>query len=66
MSRAKIYCEVVCGNCGRISYKSGYYRNTQTISYLKDSVRDWIWDDEMGMNLCPDCQEELKTKRVLK
>ena len=63
MARAKVYCEVTCYHCGGLAYESGYYRNPLTISKLKEGVKDWIWDDEMGGNLCPCCQKCLKTTR---
>ena len=58
--RAKIYCEVTCCNCGGLAFGSGYYKNTATISALKDNVKNWIWDDKLCGNLCPECQKELK------
>ena len=63
MARAKVYCEVTCNNCGSLACGSTYYKNASTISKLKDATKDWIWDEELGMNLCPDCQEELKGKQ---
>lgn len=60
MARAKIYCEVTCNNCGVLSCSSTYYKNASTISKLKEETKDWVWDEEFGGNLCPDCQEELK------
>lgn len=57
--KARIYCEVMCCNCGGLAYKSTYYKNTSTISELKESVKDWIWDDKLHGNLCPECQKEL-------
>lgn len=59
MGKAKIYCEVTCSHCGNLAYMSGYYNNSKTISKLKASVNDWIWDKENCGNLCPDCQKEL-------
>ena len=60
MAKAKIYCEVTCGSCGVLTCASTYYKNTSTISKLKDATKDWIWDEELNINLCPECQEELK------
>lgn len=60
MMKAKVYCDVTCGNCGSLAYGSSYYKNTSTISKLKEATKDWIWDKELYMNLCPDCQNELK------
>jgi hypothetical protein len=28
---------------------------------LKEATKDWIWDEELCMNLCPNCQKELKS-----
>lgn len=61
--RARIYCEAMCCHCGVLAYKSTYYKNTSTISQLKESVKDWIWDEELCGNLCPECQKELKRSR---
>ena len=61
--KAKIYCEVICCHCGGLAYKSKYYRNTSTISELKEATKDWIWDDELHGNLCPECQKELKRNK---
>lgn len=58
--RAKVYCEVTCGNCGVTTSSSDYYKNSALISKLKEETRDWIWDEKQCMNLCPSCQEELK------
>lgn len=63
MARAKVYCEVTCNNCGGLAYGSTYYKNASTISKLKEATKDWIWDEKLGMNLCPDCQKELKGKQ---
>lgn len=60
--RAKVYCEVTCGNCGGVAFRSGYYKNASTISKLKEYTKDWEWDEKSGMNVCPACQEELKRK----
>lgn len=62
MARAKIYCEVTCLNCGGLAYGSGYYKNASTISKLKELTKDWVYDEKLGMNLCPECQKELKKK----
>lgn len=63
--KARIYCEVTCCNCGGLAYESGYYRNASTISELKEATKDWVWDDKLGGNLCPGCQEDLKKdKRI--
>ena len=58
--RAKIYCEATCCHCGGLAYKSTYYKNASTISKLKEATKDWIWDEELCGNLCPECQKELK------
>ena len=62
MVKAKIYCEVICCHCGGLAFGSGYYRNSSTISKLKEKTKDWVWSDEYSGNLCPDCQGELKNK----
>lgn len=60
MARARIYCEVTCCRCSCLAYTSRYYKNTETISKIKESVKDWIWDENLCGNLCPECQEDLK------
>ena len=60
MAKAKIYCEVTCNNCGALACASTYYKNASTISKLKEATKDWVWDEKLSMNLCPECQEELK------
>lgn len=60
--KAKIYCEVTCCNCGGFASKSRYYKNSETIARLKESTKDWVWDENLCGNLCPDCQKELKNK----
>lgn len=60
MAKAKIYCEVTCNNCGALACSSTYYKNASTITKIEKQTKDWIWDEEFGGNLCPDCQEELK------
>lgn len=49
----------MCCHCGGLAYKSRYYKNASTISELKESVKDWIWDEKLCGNLCPECQKEL-------
>ena len=49
MSKAKIYCEVICGKCGALACNSKYYKNAFTISSLKENTKDWIWDDKLAM-----------------
>ena len=61
--KARIYCEVTCCNCGGLAYKSTYYKNTTTISELKEATKDWVWDDKLYGNLCPECQKELKRNK---
>ena len=58
--KARIYCEVTCCICGGLAYKSTYYKNSSTISELKEATKDWIWDDKLHGNLCPECQKELE------
>lgn len=60
MKKAKIYCEVTCNRCGALAMGSSYYRNASTISKLKNYTKDWVYDDDFGGNLCPDCQNENK------
>ncbi len=66
MARAKIYCEIICNNCGALLKGSGYYNNSSIISRLKENAKEsnWIWSEEFCGNLCPDCQEEMKNKSV--
>lgn len=40
---------------------SGYYKNSSTISKLKNDTKDWIWDEEWG-DLCPDCKNKIREK----
>lgn len=58
--KARIYCEVTCCYCGGLAFGSGYYKNKATIGALKENTKDWIWDNELYGNLCPECQKELK------
>ena len=64
MARAEIFCEVTCGNCGSLSMGSTSYKNASTISRLKRLTKDWIWSNELAINLCPACQKELKENGV--
>lgn len=65
MSKAKIYCEVICGKCGALACNSKYYKNAFTISSLKENTKDWIWDDKLAMNVCPDCKNKRNKKSSL-
>lgn len=60
MAQAKIFCEVTCNRCGALSAASAYYKNTSTISKLKQYTNDWIYDEDFGGNLCPSCQSDLR------
>ena len=57
--KAKIYCEVTCNDCGGLALGSKYYKNPTTISKLKELTKDWIWDEERCVNVCPECQKKL-------
>lgn len=59
--KAKIWCEITCGNCGAMATISRYYSNAGSIKIkkIKEETADWIWDDENSINLCPDCQKKL-------
>lgn len=59
--RAVICCEVSCSNCGGVIVCD--YKNAKTISNLKEKVKDWKYCESEG-NLCPDCFEEWKRRRV--
>lgn len=63
---AKIYCEITCNSCGALLQGSGYYKNTSNISKLKENAKEdgWVWDEEFGGNLCPQCQVDIKEERV--
>ena len=65
MASAKIYCEITCNSCGVLLQGSGYYKNSSIISKLKENAKEnkWIWDEEFGGNLCPECQKEVKEER---
>ena len=65
MSRAKVYCEITCSSCGALLKGSGYYKNASIISKLKSNANEsgWVWDEEFGGNLCPECQKEVKEER---
>lgn len=63
MARAKIWCEVTCGSCGALDCCSTYYKNASTISKLKEKTKDWVYDKDLGINLCPSCQKELRGKQ---
>lgn len=57
--KAKVYCEVTCCHCGGLAINR-YYKNPKTITAIKRYVADWIWDEKLCGNLCPDCQQVLK------
>lgn len=63
MKKAKIYCEVSCGNCGAVIAASNYYKNADTIRILKKIASDWVWDEEDCINLCPVCRTERERKK---
>lgn len=63
MKKAKIYCQVSCGNCGTEIAASDYYENEGTIRRIKKFVSDWVWDEENCMNLCPVCRMEREHKK---
>ena len=60
--KAKVWCEVTCCLCGTLACKSRYYTNPTSIAELKKEVSDWVWDKEIGGNLCPKCLEKEKKK----
>lgn len=59
MRKAIIHCEVVCGCCGGLIYDN--YKNSNSISKLKEMIKDWRFTDEYG-NTCPDCLKKIKAK----
>lgn len=61
--QAKIKCEVICCHCGGVSSASRYYKNPDTIKFIKKATANWIYSKEYGGNLCPVCQEELGIKK---
>lgn len=62
--KAKIWCECLCVECGGMAVNSTYYDNPSTISELKNEVKDWIYDKDVGGNICPECQAKIKKKRM--
>ena len=60
MAKAKIFCEVTCILCGTCA--SDLYKNATTIAALKETTKDWVWNNSVNGNVCPGCQEELKSK----
>lgn len=59
-SKAVIWCETMCCNCGGMI---GYdYKNAETISKLKKEIKDWKYCEGEG-NLCPECYEKWKNKQ---
>ena len=63
--KAKIWCECICTECGGMAAGSTYYNNPETISSLKKYVNDWIYDEDLGGNICPECQAKIKQKRMV-
>lgn len=61
--KAKIWCEVVCGCCGKTTKHSGHYYNKLTIALLKDEIKDWEYTEEYG-NICTDCLRKMRNKEV--
>lgn len=59
--KAKIWCEVTCGRCGKMATDSGYYHNKLTIALLKEEIKDWEYTEDYG-NLCPECLREMRKK----
>lgn len=57
MTKARIWCEVICNSCGGMAAASGYY-SPETIKRLKAETKDWKRDYFYG-NLCPECQAKL-------
>lgn len=62
MTRAKIWCEVTCGNCTALAGASGFYRNADTIRRLKATTKDRKDDKQYG-TLCPKCYQKLRGKK---
>lgn len=54
-----IWCEVSCCKCGEVI--GFYYKNTKTISRLKELTKDWNYCEDTG-TLCPKCYQEWKRK----
>ena len=50
-----IWCEVHCCNCGGIV--GHVFTGLRTINKLQKETADWKSED--GLNLCPNCAEEL-------
>lgn len=55
--KANIWLSVSCSYCGGVI--GWYYHNAKSVSQLKESTKNWIFDKEYG-NLCPECQKKLK------
>ena len=54
--KAKIWCDVVCNECGgMVGY---FYKNKNTIKRIKEEIKDWKWVD--GVNICGDCLKKIK------
>ena len=63
MRQAIIWCEITCSNCGWVI---GFnYRNAETIAELKRKTKNWAYCDEEG-NLCPQCYEKYKKRKISK
>lgn len=58
-----IWCEVKCLRCCRVANTSGWY-SPERIKKLKQETKNWKEDGDYGI-LCPDCYEEVITKRKL-
>ena len=49
--KAKIWCEMVCNECGgMIGY---FYKNKNTIVKIKEKTKDW--ECVNGVNVCGEC-----------
>lgn len=55
-----IWCEVMCGRCGNLAHGE-YYRGHDTIKRCDIASKNWIDDDVIYGNLCPECQKQINT-----
>ena len=57
--KARIWCDVVCNECGgMIGY---FYENENTIRKMKDEINDWECVD--GVNICGECLGKIRVKK---
>lgn len=59
--KAAVFVSVTCGVCGDLIGK--YYKNSMTISTIKEKTKDWIYHPKHG-NICPKCQKLMSQQKI--